>query len=173
MLNKALYIYIIFACIITKLKAQEILEISKFSKNETVIDDGLVIYKCTFAKIEEKEFNQKIFEKSPYFIKDFFLLKIDNYFYSFSEYSSNYGVMINDINRHRIFALNQENIYLIDTKSNKVILELSKNCGIGSLMWGKSVCGFSNARYDYKNGIVYFDKGFMGFKLKKKLNISN
>lgn len=173
MLNKALYIYIIFACIITKLKAQEILEISKFTDNKTVINDYLEIYLCTISKTEEKQFDLKKLEQSPYFINNIIIFKIDNYIYRFSEYTSNYGVMINDINRQRIFALNQENIFLIDTKSNKVILELSKNCGIGSLMWGKSVCGFSNVRYDYYNGIVYFDKGFMGFKLKKKLNISN
>lgn len=173
MVNKAIYISIIFAFIFTKLKAQEIIEISKLFNNETFFDDSLKIFKCTFAKIEEEEFNQNKFEESPYFIKNYFQLKIDSYFYSFSEYTSNYGVMINDAKRQRIFALNQEHIYLIDTKNKKVILELSKNCGIGSLMWGKSVCGFSNTAYDYKNGIVYYDKGLMGFKLRKKLNITN
>ena len=125
MLNKAICIYMIFACIITKLKAQEILEISKFSKNETVIDDSLKIYKCTISKTEEKQFDLKKLEQSPYFINNIIIFKIDNYVYRLSEYSSNYGIMINDIKRQRIFALNQENLFLIDTKSNKVILEFN------------------------------------------------
>jgi hypothetical protein len=68
------------------------------------------------------------------------------------------GWLIIDKSRNRVGYIDQEIIFIFNTLGRKCIIDKRKNCGFDVFTWSKTVCGFSEPCYEFKNGNISIEE---------------
>jgi len=94
---------------------------------------------------------------------------IRNYFFIASA-KNPHGTLIEDKLRNRTLYFDRELILVKDNNNAILILEITNKCGIDIFTLKK--CGFTDACYDFKNGILFFNKTNIIFHQKHKMMLN-
>jgi len=83
------------------------------------------------------------------------------------------GWLLEDRLRNRFIYFSKEWILVKNTMSDEILIEISKTCGVDVFVYSFK-CGFSEAFYDFENGIIFFTKRniLLHKDMKMMLNIS-